>query len=156
MFSEFFLTYTALTKEQVNREFVVACTAGDIKAIKYLLTSDEIEHNADIASENHAGIIRACLADNLEAVKFLLTSEEIQEHSYIHAKDDAAFKCACHYESYQVINYLINEYQIEETYYIQDYLSEKPNPVVTALFLNRSLENQLGIVEGKKNKIFKI
>jgi hypothetical protein len=156
MFSEFYLTYTQLTKEQINKEFTKACATGDVKAIKYLLTSSEIEHRADIGTDNHAGIIAACMNERLDAVKFLLTSPELAEHSYIHAKDDAAFRCACIYKFYDVLDYLVNDYGIEQTNDINEHLINNPDKIVQAMFLNRNLELKLSKSVEKKHKLLKI
>lgn len=65
-----------------------ACRMGHLNIVKFLLTSEEVKHHADIHRYNDEPIQTACQCGQLEIVKYLLESHELEEHANIYAEID--------------------------------------------------------------------
>jgi hypothetical protein len=80
--------YADLSQIELNKEFVLACGNGDLKSVKYLLTSPQLQSHADLHYDFEAGLKIAGKNGHLAIVKYLLLSPELPEHSDIRAFDE--------------------------------------------------------------------
>ena len=71
--------YKKSNKSILNEDFVDACEVGDLDAVKYLLTSDELKEHADIHAENDFGFILACNNGHLDVIKWLIFDYNIEK-----------------------------------------------------------------------------
>ena len=153
--------YKKLNQKELNEQFIDACAQGQLKVVKYLLTSPELKEHADIHDKDDEGFIWACYQGHLEVVKYLLTSPELNEHADIHAENDEGFICACAQGYLEVIKYLIIDMNIDKKNYIETYLNEnKDNKYVQQaieLFNTRDLHHQLNEnIKDNKEKVKKV
>lgn len=75
-----------LERMRVDLDLLTACSNGDIKEIKYLLTSPEII-NASIHDATRIGSeapIVACKSNNIEILKYLFFSPDIDNHASLY------------------------------------------------------------------------
>ena len=65
-----------------------ACRRGFLEIVKYLLTSPEVKHHADIHRYSDEPIKSACIFGHLDIVKYLLESPDLEDHANIYAEID--------------------------------------------------------------------
>ncbi len=79
--------------DALNDCFIDACTNGDLEAVKYLLTSEELVINAQINTQNNDGIFWATVNNHIDIVEYLLTSPDLEEKASI-SKNTFISACA--------------------------------------------------------------
>lgn len=94
-------------QQQTNTAFENACTNGDLKKVRHLLTSPKLKVQAEIHYNNDFGFRAACDKGHLDVIKYLLTSPELKEHANIHAESNEGFNGACAYGHLEVVKYLL-------------------------------------------------
>ena len=121
-------------KTKWDLDFLVACEKGDLKLVKYLLTSPEIKeagHDfANLHENEEEGFRWACSNGHLEVVKYLLISPDLIEagHTFanVHAVDDDGFRVACSNQHWNVVRWLVMDYGIKKTPAIENILQKHP------------------------------
>lgn len=103
-----------LTQTEVNERFLAACSAGDLEHIEYLLTSDELEFQADIDYEHSQGIVNAGFAGKTEVIKYLITSKKLKKHADIKTRGYATLCGACHNGHLNTVRYLLTSSQFRD------------------------------------------
>jgi ankyrin repeat protein len=116
--------YKKLNFDEANHEFHVACIKGNLDLVKYLLTSNELENNADIHFENDECISLACRYGNLEVLKYLLTSPDLKSHANPHSQSSDAFRWACKNGHLNIIKYFLFDPSINDKFQLQKYSYE--------------------------------
>ena len=112
--------YKKYNKEQLNDEFIDACSQGHLEVVKYLLTSAELKKHADIHAKDDLGFRSACAQGHLDVVKYLLASPELTEHADIHTSNDDVFDgfdgfiWACENGHLEVVKYLLTSAELTE------------------------------------------
>jgi len=104
--------YQSMTQNELNEGFILACRAGDLDIVKYLLTCSDLKEHADIHAQDDEGFREACWSGHLEVVKYLLTSQDLAEHADIHAQQDSGFLNACYNKNFHILDYLVIEYNM--------------------------------------------
>lgn len=107
--------YKNLSIDEINHEFTVACENGDLKTVKYLLTTPKLKTHAYIHTEDYYGLRIACQNGYLEIVKYLLTSRDLTEHANIHVRDDFCLRHACANGHLDIVDYLLTSPEITAT-----------------------------------------
>ena len=135
-----------LSQEGLNEEFRNACKKGDLKSVKYLLTSHELNEHADIHDDNDKGFRWACDNGHLDIVKYLSSSPELREHAEIHADYDYGFRwsCANKHKYLETVKYFIFDLNIKITKHIADLLKEDEYREIKNMFAIRELNQSLG------------
>jgi hypothetical protein len=92
-----------------------ACNYGDLKFVKYLLTSPELKEHADIDTGGFGYALQhACAAGHLNIVKYLLTSPELKRHAKLNIGEIPPFYYACSSGQLEVVKYLLTSPDIKE------------------------------------------
>lgn len=86
MSKEFYAKYKNTGSNVLNLTFTTLCLKGELEEIDYLLTSSELQINADIHTRNDQGLIFASDSKHNEVMKYLLSSSSLKEHSDIYAQ----------------------------------------------------------------------
>lgn len=107
LFKEFFLKRVESASLDINKVFKLACDKNGINIVKYLLTSKELNKNADIDFENSIALECACFQKNTKLIDFLLTGENIRNLD-INTNDGIAFQTACKWGRLDTVKYLLN------------------------------------------------
>lgn len=94
--------------------FENAVQSGNLKNIKFLLSSKEIVKNTDIHYENDYALSFSALNGHLETVKYLLTSKELKEHSNIHVGGNSSLRWASQANHLNVVEYLLSSPELKE------------------------------------------
>jgi ankyrin repeat protein len=106
--------YKDMPLETLEYEVLQACEIGDLEAVKYLLTSNELRINPSPQCSSNTGLHNACENGYLEIVKYLLTSPDLKEHADIHSSDNWALQGACYYNHFEIIKYLLTSPDLKE------------------------------------------
>jgi len=107
--------------EEINNEFIKACSIGDLNKVQYLLTSPEIKEKANIHYKDDDGLTNACENGHLNIVKYLLTSSELKEHIDLHSYSDLAFIISCEKGNLQLVKYLLTSSDLKTHSDIHNY-----------------------------------
>jgi hypothetical protein len=118
-------TLNGLEQYKLDQYLIEACLASDLNSVKYLLTSPELNHHANIKGWDEEAFICACRTSNIELINYMLRSPELKEHSNIHTWQDMVFIEACDRKDIEVLNYLIFDYKIDATEQITKFLEKK-------------------------------
>jgi ankyrin repeat protein len=104
------------TQKEINDAFVFAAFQKNIgfETIRYLLTSPNLNFNADIHHCDDQALIWACTNGDFRLVKFLLSSTELKEHININSRDGYAFRWACENEYMDIVKYLLSSTELKE------------------------------------------
>src|SRR5579875_432698 len=94
-----------LTIDRLNSELHDACKENDMQIISYLLTSDELNRNAQITEDLLSSI---CFYNNIELIEYLLKLSASKEENQIDLHINATIKGACKYGKIEIIKYLFN------------------------------------------------
>lgn len=111
--------YKKMNVKHLNNEFIQECISGNIKVIKYLLTSPELKYHADIHIREDDALRLACQYGHLNLVKYLLTSPKLKYNSKIRIyknKNDNCFYWACLEGHIAIVKYLLIEFPLKEDY----------------------------------------
>jgi ankyrin repeat protein len=106
--------YSKYTKNHINEALLNACVDGDLDKVKFLLTSPELKHNADINYNDNAALHQACEHNQLHIMQYLLTSPELKKHADIHSKDDWTLTIACNEGHFDIVKYLLTSSDLKE------------------------------------------
>lgn len=79
MHTEFYLTYTELSQEEINQAFLHACAFDNIKAARHLLFSNEPPFNAQWDKVKHGAFKISNLNNNEESLHFLIMDMNISK-----------------------------------------------------------------------------
>ena len=79
MHTEFYLTYTELSQEEINQSFLHACGFDNIKAAKHLLFSKEPPFNAEWDKVKHSAFKISNLNNNEKSLYFLIMEMKIDK-----------------------------------------------------------------------------
>jgi hypothetical protein len=110
--------YKDLSQHEINKIFIDACRIDDIETVDYLLTSDQLQFNAEINKESEEGSVGLCaaLASSSHTVaKFLLSAPKLKKHADVHIQDDKPFAFCLMAGKKDFIHFLIFEYNIVKT-----------------------------------------
>lgn len=118
------INYKNLNLHDLNNEFLVACSKGDLKLIKYLLTSPELEQHAEIRCDNSDCIQLATKYGHLEVLKYLLTSSELKIYPDVHSKNTSVFRVACEYGQLDILKYFLFDPSICSKFKLEKYSYE--------------------------------
>lgn len=88
------------TKGAYNNPFIIACSAGNLQSVKYLLNKFGLNNNIDKWGDY--GFRWACSSGNLDLVKYLL---EIRPEINISSNNDVAFRWACEANQLSVVKW---------------------------------------------------
>jgi ankyrin repeat protein len=102
-----FKKFQNYSKQEINSLFSDACTNDDQILIKYLLTSTDLKHNADIHFNDDFALRTACRKGQLDFVRYYLTSPDLKEHADIDVKDNYPFNMACSMDYLELVKYLL-------------------------------------------------
>ena len=105
--SEKFKEFHNYSKQEINSLFSGACTNNDQILIKYLLTSTDLKHNADIHFNDDFALRTACRKGQLDFVRYYLASPDLKEHANIDIKDNYPFNMACSMDYLELVKYLL-------------------------------------------------
>lgn len=141
MHSELYLTYNQLSQKEIDNSFIVACQAGNLSAVKYLLCSPELPQHAQFDIFGNQALNLACHYGRLEVVTHLLEFDKKLGYIDVHHWEDLCFRNACDQQHYDVVEFLINEYQIEKTEEIARYLLRSASKIPLGLMLARELKS---------------
>jgi hypothetical protein len=111
---DLYKNYLNASQIQLNKDYLNACSVGDLKRVKFLLTSKRISRHAYIHYHYDTGLICACAYGHFETVKYLLSSPELTKHANIHAQSDAALRMACNNNKLEVVKYLLSSLDLKE------------------------------------------
>lgn len=156
MNSELYLNYVEMTEKEINQSFMNACRDGNLKAIKYLLTSSELNIKANIDFNDNQGIFLASLHGHLEIIDYLLTSKDLINHANIYAQQSLSIKTIINNvintpETYPLFDYLVFNYKIELNEDIKEFFFEEPQyQEFYKIILKRELDTILN--ENNKDK----
>lgn len=117
MTSPLYNKFGKLSKSALTQEFVIDCEYGNLDAVKYLLTSPELQTHANLKYNNDVGFRFACYKGHLDIVKFLLTSSELLEKPNInagHDNDDSGIYHACKEGYVEMVKYLLTSPDLQE------------------------------------------
>jgi ankyrin repeat protein len=89
-----------------TKRFKMACLAGRLDIMHYLLTSLELAKNVDIHTADDFALRIACKKGFLEIVTYLLESPELMEHADIAVYNGIVFKHARENGHLDVVHYL--------------------------------------------------
>lgn len=81
-----------IDKNQYPMLLEEAVLGGQLEVVKFLTTSTEVKHHADIHANKDIALINACRANRLNIVQYLLTSPELSLHCNIHTLSDLSVK----------------------------------------------------------------
>jgi ankyrin repeat protein len=112
--SDFYSKIHKFTKKQINESLLDACIDGDLDKVKFLLTSPELRHNADIHYKEDKPLHQACEHNQLHIIQYLLSSPELKEHSDIHSKNDWTLNIACNEGHFEIVRYLLTSPDLKE------------------------------------------
>lgn len=124
----------ALTQSKLDQHLIEACFVADLDAVKYLLTSPELEKHASIKGWDEEAFIVACRTSNIELVDYMLRSPELKEHANVHTWRDMVFTEACQRKDIELLNYLIFDFKIDKTEGISTYLGKNELTQISKLF----------------------
>lgn len=146
-YSEFYEEYGHLSKEELSDQLLGFCDIGQLKEVKYVLTSPELKEHADINYLDDAPLKWACYKNRLEVVKYLLTSNELKKHANISAENDEPFSLALQRGNINIIEYFIFDQNIPKSEHIIKHLNALPyfKEKIDKMFLVRDSNNQLNI-----------
>lgn len=114
--SSLYEKYKDSTQKEINDAFLHACSKNKFgfDTIQYLLTSSEIQFNADIHYCEDYGLSWACINGDFRLAQYLLTSPDLKEHVNIHARNDYAVRWACENEHMELVKYLLSSPELKE------------------------------------------
>jgi len=112
--SDFYKEFEDSTLDDLNHYLMGAADNGDLEKVQYLLTSTELNCNANIKYQNYWVLKRACTSGNIDLVKYLLTSTELKQHCEINADNDAALCAACDYGHLHIVDYLLTSSELNK------------------------------------------
>jgi ankyrin repeat protein len=122
-----FEKYKDLKEDELNSEFLDACSSGNLEVVKYVLTSSELKYHADINCESGLSLYNACEAGHLEIVKFLLTGKNLSQKydmgfdsNMDEDERDAPFRVACSNGHFPIIKYLLTSPELEQHYPLEN------------------------------------
>jgi len=164
--------YQNLTQYDLDKCLIEACELGDIKLVKYLLTSNELSNHADINTfshgENGLPLRNAFYKKNWNLAKYLLTSPELNIHADIHIASDDIFKSAFYTKNIDVLECLVFDYNIKRNHIINNildaskkkdngYMAEHVEKLFSIRQINKELNNELintdKAISNSKNKV---
>ncbi len=78
-FSQYFLDYHNLNQEMINKEFINACSRGNVNQIKYLISSNELEFKAEYLKPSvlNSAFRVSVLLEKEESISYLITDLQI-------------------------------------------------------------------------------
>ena len=149
--------YQRMTIDQLNDEFIQACTLGNLKTVKYLLTSPHLKENVNIHVNNDDGVSFACVEGHFEVFTYLLNSSLFDKSKYNY---DLDFKHCCRRHKTEFIDYFIFDYKIEKNPNIDDFILKNGRQDIINKFelrsLNANLTNHLSDVNVQSIKKLKV
>jgi len=89
---------------ELDEGLIFAAKNSYIQLIKFLLTSEDLDHHAFIHANDGAALDEACENGYLDIVKYLLESKELNRHAYLNS---SAFTNACATDQIEVVKYLL-------------------------------------------------
>jgi ankyrin repeat protein len=134
--------YKDKSQNGLNYSLSEACREGDLEAVKFLLTSDDLMFNAQINCENNDPLFQACDYDRMEIIKYLLTSDELKNH----ADKYFALKLCCEEDKIEILEFLLKnsaldiDIHIDNSILFELALSNKSNNVLNYLIFNENIE----------------
>jgi hypothetical protein len=123
-----------LEQSKLDQHLIEACFVADLDAVKYLLTSPELERHASIKGWDEEAFIVACRTNNIELVDYMLRSPDLKEHANVHTWRDMVFQEACDSKDIELLNYLIFDFKIDKTEAISTYLGKNELTKISRLF----------------------
>lgn len=141
---------------ELGASLLRASFSGDLKLVRFLLTSPEIKNHADIEYQDREGnnaLFHAAVQDHIEIIKYLLTSFELKIHSNIdtlNLKGDSILNYACKHNSLKTIHYLLEDTDFNINLNKENYLGI--NPIIYA-FSNQNIQILKYLLLEKKVKI---
>lgn len=80
---ELYKWYKDLNQEDLNNQFVLCCSSGDLNAAKYLLTSSDLKEKADLHNNDDWSFLWAYKNEHLEILRFLIFDMNIEKTNNI-------------------------------------------------------------------------
>jgi hypothetical protein len=103
-----------LHQEELDKAFKNACSKGQLKKVKYLLTSSELNKHANIHSQEGEALIKACRNNHYDVIDYLVNSKELKENLSIHTRKDYALIVACEENNVDLAKYLLTSPTLKE------------------------------------------
>jgi ankyrin repeat protein len=97
--------------DKLNSALHDACKENDMDLISYLLTSDELNRNAQIKESLLSSM---CFYDNIKLIEYLLKLSASKKESQIDLHVNATVKGACKYGKMEIIKYLFDSSEFKE------------------------------------------
>lgn len=66
------------------------CLSENLKTLKYLLTSPELQEHLDISQDSHVALKHVLWTGNIEILDYILTSPKLKKQANLHFKDSNA------------------------------------------------------------------
>lgn len=98
--------YQSFGIKGITKRFRMACLAGRLDTIHYLLTSRELAQNVDIHTGDDFALRTACKKGYLEIVIYLSESPELIDHADIAVYNQIGFRQALANGHVDVVRYL--------------------------------------------------
>lgn len=113
----FYEEFKDLSQKELNHRYINACNQGNLEVIRYVLTSPELKHHADINTDNGFGLQAACEYGDLTIVKYLIHSPELKENIIINGNIDEGFLGACLLDDqrgFRLVEYLLTSPELKQ------------------------------------------
>ncbi len=107
--------------EKINKDFLRACTVGDLEKVIFLLNSPHIPIRANIHYQDDDCLIRACEHGHTHIVKYLLTSLDLDEHVDISLYNYLGFVIACENNQLELVKYFLTEFTFSQKIDVETY-----------------------------------
>ena len=92
------------TKSELNEMLLIACEAGDLKVVKYLVSSPELKQHANIYTNDSAPIKNSLIYGHEHISDYLLSKVDFKKFSQEELKD--LFELSCEHKAHRAIGYL--------------------------------------------------
>lgn len=106
----FYRDFKDFSQEEINQAFLNACKYKNLETVRYLLTTQELNFNADINLQNGHALQLACEGGELAIVEYLINSPELKKHIIINDNIDEGFLEACMHggkKGMELVKYLL-------------------------------------------------
>lgn len=131
----------------IDSQFIIACSKGELDKVDFLLTSDRLERHTSIHAQNDEGFVQACQNGRLEVVEYLLTSKKLKKHSHIQADDYAGFITACQEGHLDIVQYLLSLPKPQLSFWQKIFLKTEIKQPIHLGFLQACSYGNLNIVK---------